>query len=235
MKTDAISELLRMAVEQPYYLADDERLEVRLSTASGMLEETADEVRIWGAVIKRDTYDVVRESGVTIDGRYLRRALAGGSKGAFVDLVCSKLDELYELLEPEPLPDDLMQLAMTAFGSDDACDVLVDALLERGAVQLLRRTIGRRADTRTDDEKRADARDDLRRKAKAWARPFIEILFRRNWSVKPWAFYMNDTAPGTMFGINREPTVRLRGVGVHRSYTDDELRNYINESIRRIG
>lgn len=76
-----------------------------------------------------------------------------------------------------------------------ACDVLVDAGLEREAIRPPRRTIGRRADTRTDEEKLQDERDDLRKKAKAWARPFVEILFRRNWSTKP-AFSDSARLPG---------------------------------------
>jgi hypothetical protein len=113
-----------------------------------------------------------------------------------VDMVVRAVDDVIAKLEPPMPAEDLLDLMLQAWGDEQAMDVLVDAGLERGAIKPPRRHVGRRADTRTDAEKAADERADLRRKAAEWARPFVETLFRRHWSTKP-AFPDSARLPGT--------------------------------------
>lgn len=212
-----VDSILKLAFQRPYYLSDNEWMDVR-----SWVKDTEDTLYILGSVHDKATTYVIREAEVSIEGKDWNRLQHARSKGAIVDAVVAKLDELVEKLEPEELPDDLMSLVLEAHWGEkptQALDVLCDALLERGDIKPPLRKIGRRSDTRTDEEKRQAERDDLRNKALRWARPYVEILFRRNWSTKPWATYSARFADfdgsNSFFGINREvdPT-RLAGMRV---------------------
>lgn len=169
-------------VGKPSWLGEDERMQI--DDDPHMSEET-DEWILRGHVIGGMGADApYRAAEARISGRAL--AAVKYDKEAVVDLIWETIEELVAKLEPDPLPDDLMQLAMAAFGDAAALDVFMDALLERGAIKPYKIRLGRRVDVRTDEEKRRHERSDLARKALDWATPHIEILFRRHWSVKPW-------------------------------------------------
>lgn len=183
VKPPQINGLLKHLYDEPFWLGVDERLDIRAD-----IDMRSDGYMLRGVVYAPEIDDTKRFAEVPLEGSHLARL--GTSKGALVDLLRSKLEALLELLEPPQLPDHLMNLALEAWwgeNPEESLDVLADAALERGDIEAPYRGLRKRADTRTDDEKAADLRAELHRKTKAWARPFVEILFRRNWSTKPWA------------------------------------------------
>lgn len=182
--TDAVTAVLSRFYEPPSWLLDSERIQFR--TAIRTYEDSY--------IIIGELFDLenpregrYKSAERSIPGKAILSATRTAAMGALVDMLHHEYISIMEELEPPMPADDLLELMMQAFGDDQACDVLADAGLEREAIKPPVRGIPRRADTRTDDEKVADLRAELHRKAKAWARPFVEILFRRNWSTKPWA------------------------------------------------
>lgn len=219
----ALLPLIRRMYKPPSWLHEGERI-----TFDALLEDLEDAICIRAQLF---TWEEPREhrchtAEVKIPGRSLAATFA--NKGSFVDLVHGTYVELMDLLEP-PIPaDELMSLSLEAHWGErpeQALDVLCDFLLERGDIKPPRRTIGTRADTRTDAEKATDERADLHKKAKAWARPFVEILFRRNWSTKPWA-----TNPAWLVGHATVTSID-RNAGIIRYSGGDRAPIYIGDQL----
>lgn len=185
MSEPVVATLLKHIYEPPAWLATDERITFR-TTEGFFSEATADSLTIH-ATVERSFDGQLRVAEHVIPGWQWVSMMRRGEKGAIVDRVVMAYEDLMLKLEPPMPQDEIACLMLGAFGDDQICDVLVDAGLEQGVFEPLRWGIGRRADVRTDEEKQRDARADLRMKARKWARPYVELLIRRNWSVQSWA------------------------------------------------
>jgi hypothetical protein len=170
--------------DKPSWLGEDENLTID----EPLIDVESDSWILRGHVMRGYGLDGdYRSAEARIDGKAVFHTTRNRNHSGLYSIVADAVEELLFKLAPPDLPEGLMQLAMAQWGDEEAAAVLVDHLIEQGSIKTWRRGIGRRSDTRTDDEKAAAEREDLRKKAKAWAKPHVELAFRRNWSTVPWA------------------------------------------------
>jgi hypothetical protein len=206
-QSTAIQAILNLKREDvPYWLGSNETL--KISHYEKMrLEETADDFILHGSVINTQTLTTVRSAEHRIPGRAVFTAAM--KDGSLVDLILDAREELIRNLEPD-WDEDLVTLMFAAWCDPDSMGVLIDAGLERGAFTPIKTGIGKRADTRTLEEKERDYRSDLEKKAKDWSRPYVERLFRDYWSAKRWP--VNDDDPPKTRGLDSFVAMRTQAI-----------------------